>query len=49
MVCLGFEPRAAAWKVQTNPLSCGSNPIYTFFIYNKICALIVFALWRERK
>ena len=26
MVCLGFEPRAAGWKAQTNPLSYGGNP-----------------------
>ena len=23
MVCLGLKPRAAGWKGQTNPLSCG--------------------------
>ena len=26
MVCLGFEPRAAGWKAQTNPLSYGGIP-----------------------
>ena len=26
MVCLGLEPWAAGWKVQTNPLSYGSTP-----------------------
>ena len=26
MVCLGLEPRAAGWKVQTNPLSYGGTP-----------------------
>ena len=25
MVCLGFEPGAAGWKVQTNPLSISPN------------------------
>ena len=23
---MGFEPRAAGWKAQTNPLSYGGNP-----------------------
>ena len=26
MVCLGFEPGAARWKAQTNPLSYGGTP-----------------------
>ena len=26
MVCLGFEPGAAGWKAQTNPLSYGGTP-----------------------
>ena len=26
MVCLGLEPGAAEWKVQTNPLSYGGTP-----------------------
>ena len=26
MVCFGFEPGAAEWKVQMNPLSYGGNP-----------------------
>ena len=26
MVCLGFEPGAAGYKVQTNPLMYGSTP-----------------------
>ena len=28
MVCLGFKPGAAGWKVQTNPLSYGGTPEY---------------------
>ena len=28
MVCLGLEPRAARWKVQTNPLSYGDTPTF---------------------
>ena len=28
MVCLGFEPRVAGWKAQTNPLSYGGTPYY---------------------
>ena len=31
MVCLGLEPGAARWKVQTNPLSYGGTP-YPLFI-----------------
>ena len=30
-MCLGFEPRAPGWKVQTNPLSYGGTPILIFF------------------
>ena len=29
MVCLGFEPGAAGWKAQTNPLSYGGTPTTT--------------------
>ena len=28
MGCLGVEPGAAGWKVQTNPLSYGGTPNY---------------------
>ena len=28
MVCLGLEPRAVKWKVQTNPLSYGAPQTY---------------------
>ena len=31
MVCLGFEPGAAGWKVRTNPLSYGGTPRDMFF------------------
>ena len=31
MACLGLEPRAAKWKVQTNPLSYGGTPYLTVF------------------
>ena len=31
MVCLGFEPGAAGWKSQTNPLSYGGTPCTLFF------------------
>ena len=27
MVCLGIEPGAEGWKVQTNPLSFGGTPL----------------------
>ena len=27
MVCLGFEPGAAGWKVQMNPLSYSGTPV----------------------
>ena len=26
MVCMGFEPGAAGWKAQMNPLSHGGTP-----------------------
>ena len=26
MVCLGFEPGAAGWKAETNPLGYGGTP-----------------------
>ena len=29
MVCLGFEPGAAGWKVQMNPLSYGGTPLFS--------------------
>ena len=29
MVCLGFKPRAAGWKVQTDPLSYGGTPSWS--------------------
>ena len=31
MVCLGFEPGAAGWKAQMNPLSYGGTPITILF------------------
>ena len=30
MVCLGLEPGAAGWKLQTNPLSYGGTPFVNF-------------------
>ena len=30
MVFLGLKPRAAEWKVQTNPLSYGGTPTLKF-------------------
>ena len=30
MVCLGLEPGAAGWKAQTNPLSYGGTPQFTY-------------------
>ena len=27
MMCLGLEPGAAGWKVETNPLSYGGTPM----------------------
>ena len=34
MVCLGFEPGAAGWKAQTNPLSYGGTPIWQTLCQN---------------
>ena len=28
MLCMGLEPRAAGWKVQTNPLRYGGTHCY---------------------
>ena len=39
MVCLGLEPRAARWKVQTNPLSYGGTPHGKFFATNVLSKL----------
>ena len=33
MVCLGFEPRAAGWKAQTDPLSYGGTPKAKICLY----------------
>ena len=35
MVCLGLEPRAVEWWVQTNPLSYGGSPVNPFAIVKK--------------
>ena len=35
MVCLGFEPGAAGWKAQTNPLSYGGTPQLTCLVKSK--------------
>ena len=32
MVCLGFEPGTAGWKMQTNPLSY-DGPYLHFFLF----------------
>ena len=32
MVCMGFEPGAAGWKAQTNPLSYGGTPHNTLYM-----------------
>ena len=34
MVCLGFEPGAADWKAETNPLSYGGTPTH---LHSVIC------------
>ena len=31
LVCLGFEPGAAGWKAQTNPLSYGGTSNTSFY------------------
>ena len=35
-MCLGIEPGAAGWKVQTNPLSYGRTPQKTYFLVGRI-------------
>ena len=38
MECLGLEPGAAGWKVQTNPLCYGGTPKKHWYLHS---------LWRE--
>ena len=38
-MCLGFEPRAAGSKAQTNPLSYGGTPLHTSFASISQCAV----------
>ena len=38
MVCLGFEPLAAGWKAQTNPLTAA--PLGLLFIETSVANLI---------
>ena len=45
MVCLGFEPKVAEWKAQTNPLSYSCTPSSIFIcliIFHKAKADIYF-------
>ena len=39
MVCLGFEPGAAGWKAQMNPLSYGGTPLFVYFCLFKQTSL----------
>ena len=36
MVCLGFEPRAKGWQVQTKPRSYGGHPNQNSYCYSEI-------------
>ena len=36
MVCLGFEPGAAGWKAQTNPLTHDDTPTFLLLTLAKI-------------
>ena len=47
MVCLGFKPGAAGWKVQMNPLSYGGTPLQSFFQI-LILALGIFAPFEQK-
>ena len=47
MVCLGFKPGAAGWKVQMNPLSYGVTPLQSFFQI-LILALGIFAPFEQK-
>ena len=44
MVCLGVKPRAAGWKVQTNPLSYGGTPTCSNLCVSTIVNICVFKL-----
>ena len=48
MVCLGLEPGAAGWKVQTNPLSYGSTPTVTYLVRKTIAVWLRWSL-RNKK
>ena len=46
MVCLGFEPGAAKWKAQTNPLSYGGTPTEIFISIKDVSCIEVTYLFR---
>ena len=39
MACLGFEPGAAGWQAQMDPLSYGGTPSMLFHDFLYICKL----------
>ena len=52
MVCLGFEPGAAEWKVQTNPLCYAGTPTASMFLLLESNFMIIHVLkwwgfWQE--
>ena len=53
MVCLGFKPRAAGWKAQTNPLSYGGTPNKQMLsfqnIINDVCSIEIDLLTDNKK
>ena len=44
MVCLGFEPGAAEWKVQTNPLCYAGTPTASMFLLLESNFMIIHVL-----
>ena len=37
MLCLGFEPEAAEWKLKMKPWSYGGRPFNWYYAQNEIC------------
>ena len=42
-MCLGLKPRAAGWKVQTNPLSYGGTPVSTLLLIKYVARVVVYS------
>ena len=45
MVCLGFEPGAAGWKAQMNPLSYGGTPFICSLFVQESATIVKHTIW----